>query len=177
MKVSNKIYLLSFGVVLLTIFASFRSKRKGVEVVQNFKLQKYLGTWYEIARLDYKWEKGLDHVTANYSFKEDSTVKVENKGYNIKKREWEKSIGKAKPVDKVNEGRLKVSFFGPFYSDYNIVALDEDYRYALVIGDSIEYMWILSREKTIPEEIKLQYLNKAKLLGIKTEKLVWVNQN
>ncbi len=177
MKLSNKISLISFSLGIFATLFAFRLMSNNVEVVHNFEPRKYLGTWYEIARLDYKWEKGLDHVTATYTLKEDSTIKVDNKGYHTKKGKWEESIGKAKAVDKVDEGRLKVSFFGPFYSQYNIVALDKDYKYALVIGESSKYTWILSRDKTIPAEIKQQYLNKAKKLGVKTEELVWVDQN
>ncbi len=169
--------LIGVSALIVVTLLSFRFKRKDIEVVQNFDQQKYLGTWYEIARLDYKWEKGLDHVTATYSLKDDKTIKVDNKGYDTKKQKWEQSIGKAKAVDKATEGRLKVSFFGPFYSGYNVVAIDKEYKYALVIGKNANYMWLLSREKTIPESIKQTYLNKAKELGVKTEKLVWVNQN
>ncbi len=166
--------LLGSGALL---FQSFRKIPKGVEAVKDFKQQKYLGTWYEIARLDYKWEKNLDHVTATYSLNDNGSIKVDNKGFNVKKKNWEQSIGKAKPVDDSKEARLKVSFFGPFYAGYNVVAIDKDYKYALVIGSSTNYMWILSRETSIPEEIKQQYVNKAKELGVKTEDLVWVNQN
>ncbi|MES2516274.1 MAG: lipocalin family protein [Bacteroidota bacterium] len=150
---------------------------RDIVVVKPFDLQKYLGKWYEIARLDYKYEKNLDNVTATYSLKEDGTVKVDNKGYNYKKEKWEESVGKAKPVNDANEGKLKVSFFGPFYSDYNVIALDENYKYALVAGESNDYLWILSREKTIPESIKTDYIKKAQNLGYKTENLVWVNHD
>jgi apolipoprotein D and lipocalin family protein len=150
---------------------------KRVEAVKDFDQKKYLGTWYEIARLDYKWEKGLDHVSATYSLNDNGSVRVDNKGYDVKKKQWKESVGRAKPVGDTTEGRLKVSFFGLFYAGYNIVAIDEDYRYALVIGGKTDYMWLLSREKTMPEEIKQQYLQKAKDCGVKTEQLIWVNQN
>ena len=144
--------------------------------VTNFDKAKYLGKWYEIARLDYKWEKDLNNVTAEYSLNEDGTIKVDNKGYNVKKDKWEESIGKAKFVKKDNVGMLKVSFFGPFYSGYNVVAIDPDYKYALVAGESLKYMWILSRETSIPENIKLDYLRKAQEIGYDTSELVWVKQ-
>jgi apolipoprotein D and lipocalin family protein len=157
--------------------AAFMKVPKSFIVVKPFDLQKYLGKWYEIARLDYKWERHLDNVTATYSLKENGDVRVDNKGYDFIKGEWEESIGKAKPVDDPQEGRLKVSFFGPFYSAYNVIAIDKDYKYALVAGESTKYLWILSREKTIPEEVKQEYLQKARALGYKTEELIWVRHD
>nr|WP_317041400.1 lipocalin family protein [Flavobacterium chungangense] len=143
----------------------------------NFDSAKYLGKWYEIARLDHKWERGLDNVTAEYTLNEDKTIKVDNKGYDFKKGKWQQSIGKAKFVGKENIGMLKVSFFGPFYSGYNVIAIDEDYKYALVAGESLKYMWILSRERTIPENVKAEFLKKAQEIGYKTSDLVWVTQD
>ncbi|WP_095955192.1 lipocalin family protein [Flavobacterium sp. ACN6] len=150
---------------------------KKAQAVTNFDSAKYLGKWYEIARLDYKWERDLDNVTAEYSLKDDKTIKVDNKGYNVKKDKWEQSIGKAKFVKKDNIGMLKVSFFGPFYSGYNVVAVDPDYKYALVAGESLKYMWILSREKTIPESVKADFLIKAQDIGYKVTDLVWVKHD
>jgi apolipoprotein D and lipocalin family protein len=141
--------------------------------VKPFDQKKYLGKWYEIARLDYKWEKNLSNVTATYSLKDNGDIKVDNKGYNYKKKTWEESIGKAKAKDP-NEGRLKVSFFGPFYAPYNVIAIDKDYKHALVTGKNRKYLWILSREKIIPESVKADYLQKAKAAGYKTDELVWV---
>ncbi len=145
--------------------------------VNNFDSTKYLGKWYEIARLDHKWERDLNNVTAEYSLNDDKTIKVDNKGYNVQKDKWEQSIGKAKFVEKENIGMLKVSFFGPFYSGYNVVSIDPDYKYALVAGESLKYMWILSREKTIPENVKTEFLKKAQEIGYKTSDLVWVKQD
>lgn len=168
------------GALLLAAAAftilSFRRIPKGAVAVSSFDIEKYLGTWYEIARLDYKWERGLDHVTANYSKNKNGSIKVDNKGYNVKKQKWEESIGKAKPAGKPDVGELKVSFFGPFYGGYNIIALDSNYKYALVAGSSTRYLWLLSREKTMPEEVKKSFLEKAKAIGYKTEELVWVRQ-
>ncbi|MBL7933727.1 MAG: lipocalin family protein [Bacteroidia bacterium] len=160
--------------VIFCGLASFRPIPKGAKAVKPFNQKKYLGTWYEIARLDYKWERNLNNVTATYSLREDGKIKVDNRGYNYKKNKWEESVGKAKPASDPTEGRLKVSFFGPFYSEYNVIALDQDYKYALVAGSNTKYLWILSREKTIPEKVKLEYLEKAKSLGYKIEDLVWV---
>ncbi|CAD0002595.1 lipocalin [Flavobacterium chungangense] len=116
-------------------------------------------------------------MTAEYTLNEDKTIKVDNKGYDFKKGKWQQSIGKAKFVGKENIGMLKVSFFGPFYSGYNVIAIDEDYKYALVAGESLKYMWILSRERTIPENVKAEFLKKAQEIGYKTSDLVWVTQD
>jgi apolipoprotein D and lipocalin family protein len=97
-----------------------------------------------------------------------------NRGFDTRKNEWRESTGKAKFVDSPNEGRLKVSFFGPFYSGYNIIALDPQYRYALIAGESLKYLWLLSRETTMPEDVKQEYLRQAKSIGYETEDLVWV---
>lgn len=167
--------LIGAGIALLLYSCKSKIPEKAVAVT-NFDKAKYLGNWYEIARLDYKWEKDLNNVTAEYSLNEDGTIKVDNKGYNVKKDKWEESIGKAKFVKKDNVGMLKVSFFGPFYSGYNVVAIDPDYKYALVAGESLKYMWILSRETSIPENIKLDYLRKAQEIGYDTSELVWVKQ-
>ncbi len=145
--------------------------------VQNFDKAKYLGKWYEIARLDFVFEKGLDNTTAEYSLKDNGMIRVDNKGYNAKKDKWSESIGKAKFVGAENVAMLKVSFFGPFYAGYNVIAIDENYKYALVAGDSLKYLWILSREKTIPENIKNDYLKKAKEIGYNTSDLIWVKQD
>ncbi len=161
------------GLVIVSA-SSFRTIPKGAVAVKPFDTQKYLGTWYEIARFDYRFEKNLNNVTATYSLKENGTIKVVNKGYNFKKNKWEEAIGKAKPVSDPTEAKLKVSFFGPFYSGYNVIAIDKDYKYALVAGNSLKYLWILSREITIPENIKAEYLKLAQSIGYDTSKLIWV---
>lgn len=104
-------------------------------------------------------------------------IKVDNKGYDFEKDKWKQSIGKAKFVGEETVGMLKVSFFGLFYSGYNVIAIDDDYKYALVAGESLKYLWILSREKTIPENIKNDYLKKAKHIGYTTSDLIWVKQD
>ena len=170
---------LILSISILCIFASTSCKKipKNATAVTNFDITQYVGKWYEIARLDFKFEKDLNNTTAEYTLNEDGTVKVLNKGYNTKKQEWQEAEGKAKFVGDNNVAELKVSFFGPFYSGYNVIALDPQYQYALVIGESKKYMWILSRTKSIPETIKNDYLNIASELGYKTEDLVWVEHN
>lgn len=150
---------------------------KKAVAVRNFDKSKYLGKWYEIARLDFKYEKNLDNTTAEYSLNEDGSIKVDNKGYNTKKDKWVESIGKAKFVNDESSAMLKVSFFGPFYSGYNVVAIDDNYKYALVAGCNLKYLWILSRETTIPEKIKAEYLKIAQEIGYTTSDLIWVKQD
>ncbi|CAN5244020.1 lipocalin family protein [soil metagenome] len=150
---------------------------KGAKAVQPFQKDKFFGTWYEIARFDFKFERGLSQVSATYSEKDANTIRVDNKGYDYTKNEWKESIGKAKFVKIPTLGRLKVSFFGPFYAGYNVIAVDDNYQYALIAGNNLNYLWILSRKKTIPESIKNDYLSKAKDLGYDIKKLIWTKQD
>jgi len=175
----NKLYValaLGAGVIVLTS-ACRVTIPEGAKAVKPFNGDNYLGKWYEIARLDFKFEKNLNNVTANYSKGEKGMIKVVNRGYNVLKKEWKQSTGKAKFVSDPQEARLKVSFFGPFYAGYNVIALDKEYKYALVAGNNLNYLWILSREKTIPEDIKIRYLQEASDLGYQTQNLVWTHHD
>ena len=156
---------------------SCRTIPKGVSAVHHFEKEKYLGKWFEVARLDYSFEKNLNNVTAEYSLNKNGTIKVVNRGYNFKKDKDQKSVGKAKFVDADTVGKLKVSFFGPFYAGYNVIAIDEAYKYALIAGKNHKYLWLLSREKTMPANIKNEYLSIAKKVGYDINKLVWVVHN
>jgi len=153
------------------------TKAKKVKVVKPFYLEKYLGKWYEIARMDFRFEHDLNNVTAMYTVNMDGTIKVDNRGYNYKTKEWKQSYGKAKFVGEPDEARLKVSFFGPFYSAYKVIAIDNDYKYALVAGKNMTYLWFLSRETTMPEEIKDKYLKFVQTLGYNTSALIWTEHN
>lgn len=160
----------------LFVFSACNTIPDGAKAVKPFDVNKYLGTWHEIARMDFKFERNLKNVTANYSLNNDGTIKVVNQGFDINSNERKLAEGKAKFVDLTDEAKLKVSFFGPFYAGYNVLALDSNYQYALVAGQSLEYLWILSRNKTIPEDIKIEYLKIAESLGYKTSELIWVVQ-
>lgn len=149
----------------------------GATAITPFAKEKYLGKWYEIARLDFKFEKDLINTTATYTANENGSIAVLNKGYNPIKKEWVQAKGKAKFVKDENTAMLKVSFFGPFYAGYNVLALDSNYQYALVSGSSVKYLWILSREKSIPDDVKKEYLQLAEKLGFKTSDLVWVKHD
>jgi len=174
---STKNLLIGGGILLaagaIVALKPWRNIPKGAKAVKPFDKEKYLGKWYEIARLDFLFEKNIDYATAEYSLNEDDSIKVVNSGYNYKKQRKEISVGKAKFAGSPSEAKLKVSFWGPFYSGYNVVAIDPEYKYALVIGKNHNYMWILSREKEMPEDVKQDYLRRAEDLGYKTSKLVW----
>lgn len=160
--------------IIMTGLYSCSTIPKGAVAVQPFHKEKYLGKWYEIARMDFKFEKNLNNTTAEYSLKENGKINVVNRGYNYKKEKWTEATGKAKFVKDENIAMLKVSFFGPFYAGYNVMAIDPDYRYALVAGKNLKYLWILSRETTTPVEIKSKYLKIAKGIGYNTADLIWV---
>lgn len=164
-------------VVNLLFFCSCSTIPKGVSAVTPFEKEKYLGKWYEIARFDFKFEKGLNNTTAEYSIAQDGTIKVVNRGYDFVQKKWKQAIGKAKFLEDDQIAMLKVSFFGPFYGGYNVIAIDPEYKYALVAGSSFKYLWILSREKTIPMDIKTSYLEKAEKLGFKTSNLLWIKHD
>ena len=149
---------------------------EGVEPVGNFKLERYLGKWYEIARLDHSFERGLSRVTANYSMREDGGVKVINRGYSAEKNRWKEAEGKAYFVKNSDLGYLKVSFFGPFYGAYIVFELDhENYQYSLVSGPDKSYLWILSRSPKIDENTMSILIKKAAELGFDTNELIFVN--
>ena len=149
---------------------------RGAWPVRGFDLERYLGKWYEIARIDTCFEKNLDNTTAEYSMNDDGSIRVVNSGYDLKRDRWSDSIGKAKPIEDPDVARLMVSFFGPFYSSYNVVELDPEYRYALVVGRNTDYLWFLSRTPEMPEEVKELFVSKARALGFDTDRLVWVDQ-
>jgi apolipoprotein D and lipocalin family protein len=149
----------------------------GVKAVTGFEADKYLGTWYEIARLDHSFERGLDKVTATYSKRDDGGIKVINRGFDSKNQKWKEAVGKAYFVEATDTGKLKVSFFGPFYGGYNIIELDKPYyNYAMVAGPDKSYLWILARTPQLPYPIKAQLVAKAKHLGFDTDALIYVEQ-
>lgn len=159
------------------VFWSCSTIPKGVVAVKPFNKEKYLGKWYEIARLDFKYERNLNNTTAEYSLNENGSIKVDNRGFNFKNKKYEQAIGKAKFIGDEDIAMLKVSFFGPFYAGYNVIALDEDYMYALVSGDRFKYLWILSRETKIPDDIRKKYLKIAEDYGYNTADLIWVEHD
>ncbi|OGJ84193.1 MAG: hypothetical protein A2268_10570 [Candidatus Raymondbacteria bacterium RifOxyA12_full_50_37] len=161
-------------VFLPFICMSCRQKTPEFQPITSFDLNRYLGTWYEIARLPASFENGLVSVTAYYSLMENGLVKVVNKG--IKDGKIKTAVGKAVVAGAAGEGYFRVSFFGPFYGDYVIVELDERYTYAMV-ASSKNYLWILSRTPVLEESIRTALIEKAKNLGFATENLYFTPQN
>jgi len=164
--------LLFFLVLLLTGCVGMP---EGVTPVKNFQLERYLGKWYEIARLDHSFERGLSQISAEYSLNPDGSVKVINRGYSDKDKKWKEAVGKALFVKSPDQGFLKVSFFGPFYGSYIILELDhQNYSYALVCGPDRSYLWILARSPKIDDATKNALITKAASLGFKTDELIFV---
>jgi apolipoprotein D and lipocalin family protein len=152
-----------FAMVLTTgLLAGCTGMPENVKVVDGFELDRYLGRWYEIARLDHSFERGLSHVTATYTRREDGGIDVVNRGYDMQKAIWNESIGKAYPLGEPGQGRLKVSFFGPFYGGYNILVLDhQDYSYALVAGPDRNFLWLLARQPQLPRATLTRLIGQA----------------
>ncbi len=146
---------------------------EGLSVVEGFELERYLGTWHEIARIDNSFEKGFSSVAASYSLNDDGSVNVLNKGYDEEDGEWKETRGKAKFVGDPSKGELKVSFFGPFYSSYNIIDLDrENYSWAIVCGYKKSLFWILGREPVMESDLYQQLVQRSEALGFDTTALV-----
>lgn len=141
--------------------------------VTSVDINRYLGRWFEVARFDHRFERDMTHCTATYSIKKDGTIKVMNQG--LKDGKWTSSTGKAKMTD--TPGILRVSFFGPFYSDYRILMLAPDYSYALVGGSDEDYLWILSRTPQLPDDSRHAIIREAQARGYQTANLIWVKQS
>lgn len=148
-----------------------------IEPVTPFDVEKFLGVWYEIARLDHSFERGLTRVTATYSRRDDGGVRVLNRGYSAQDTTWKEAEGKAYFVRGPDQGYLKVAFFGPFYGSYIVMELDQShYQYALVCGPDRSYLWILARTPQLQEDIKGALIAKAAALGFDTDKLLSIDQ-
>jgi apolipoprotein D and lipocalin family protein len=145
-----------------------------VEPVRNFDPERYLGTWYEIARLDHSFERDLERVTATYELNDDGSIAVLNKGFNTEKAEWRQAEGVAKPMGSNDIGHLKVSFFGPFYGTYAVFELADDYSYAFVSGYNTDYLWLLAREPQISVDVRERFMARSQALGFETADLIWV---
>ena len=163
------------ALLLLIGLAGCTSVPEGVTPVTGFEADRYLGTWYEIARFDHSFEQGLSRVSATYSKRDDGGIKVLNKGYDAVSGEWDEAEGKAYFVGEETTGHLKVSFFGPFYASYVIAELDKDnYQYSLVTGPDRSYLWILARQPELSDEVRSYLIEKATSLGYATDSFIWV---
>ena len=151
---------------------------EGMRAISNLEVDRYLGTWYEIARLDHRFERGLSNISATYTERQDGGLDVVNRGYDTAKQAWKEARGRAYFVDEPAIGMLKVTFFWPFYGGYNIIELDtERYRYALVSGPTREYLWILAREKILDENIFKKLVSRSGELGFPVDQLIIVRHD
>lgn len=172
MSIFRKVFIL----VSVMLVSACTGIPEGVSPVTGFDLNRYLGTWYEIARLDHSFERDLQQVTADYSVREDGGIRVVNRGYNTKKQAWEQAEGKAYFIGDSDVGRLKVSFFGPFYGAYNIMELDrENYQYAMISGPDRSYLWILARTPDPGQATVDRLVEQAAGLGFDSEQLIFVD--
>jgi apolipoprotein D and lipocalin family protein len=151
-----------------------QSMPEGVEPVDNFELDRYLGKWYEVARLDHRFERGLSEVTAEYSLRPDGQVRVLNSGLPAGADRREQAEGRAKFAGEPDVGYLKVSFFGPFYGSYVVFELDPDYRYAFIAGNTTDYLWLLAREPVVDAKVRERFVQRAGELGFDVDELIWV---
>lgn len=150
----------------------------GMSAVSPFDIQRYVGKWYEVARLDHSFERGLSDVSATYRLQDDGSVEVLNRGFDSKRGEWRQAVGRALFTGDPARASLKVSFFGPFYGGYHVVALDQShYLWAMVVGPDRDYLWILARDKQLPTGIREELLRQARDQGIDVQKLIWVSQS
>lgn len=174
---SSTALVLALLLALLGLSACSTAPPEGAAPVTPFDINRYQGKWFEIARLDHSFERGLSDVSANYRLLADGGVEVINRGFDAARNEWREATGRALFTGDANRASLKVSFFGPFYGGYHVVALDQQhYRWAMVIGPSRDYLWILARDKQLPDDVSEQLIGRARALGIDTQKLIWVEQ-
>ena len=174
MKLLNSLILL----VIIAGLAGCAGTPTGVDPVTGFQVDHYAGKWYEIARLDHPFERGLSNVTAHYSLRKDGDIRVINRGYNESAGRWEEAEGHAKFTAGPDVGSLRVSFFGPFYGGYNIIDLDrQSYRYALVAGNDLDFLWILSRSPELEAGVSARLLQKAEELGFTVDELIYVSHD
>lgn len=163
-----------FLIVVALLITGCTGIPENVKPVRDFELERYLGKWHEIARLDHSFERGLSQVTAEYRLRDDGGINVINRGYSTKEDKWKEAKGKAYFVEGPEVGYLKVSFFGPFYGSYIVFELDhEGYQYALVSGPDKSYLWLLARSPELDRATRDNLIAKAAALGFDTVKLIY----
>jgi apolipoprotein D and lipocalin family protein len=167
----------SLVISVVILVAGCTGVPEGIDPVSDLDVERYQGTWYEIARLDHSFEEGLSNVTADYSLQDDGSIRVINRGYSEEDGQWEQAEGRAVFVDNERNGHLKVSFFGPFYASYVVFELDEGYRYAYITGFDRDYLWFLSRTPTVDDEALAGFRQVAKARGFDLEDLIVVDQS
>ncbi|WP_342721787.1 lipocalin family protein [Acidovorax sp. FHTAMBA] len=169
--------LLMGAVALMAVLAlsacSTPRTPEGIQPVRGFDVDRYAGYWHEVARIENSFERGLTQTSATYTRNADDTIKVVNRGYDPVRKAWKEAEGTARFVDDPTRAALKVSFFGPFYGGYNVVALDENYQWAMVVGSSKDYLWILSRTPTVPHHVREHLMERAQAMGVDVSKIRW----
>lgn len=169
----------NWGIALLLslLLAGCTGIPDGMKPVAHFDLSRYLGIWHEIARLDHSFERGLTQVSATYSLNSDGSVKVINRGWDAASKQWRQAEGRALLIGASDVGRLKVSFFGPFYGAYNIVVLDPEYRHVMICGPDRSYLWILARTPELDPKTLQNLVQQAKAWGFATDKLIFAGSS
>ncbi|MCG3149086.1 MAG: Outer membrane lipoprotein Blc [Verrucomicrobiae bacterium] len=171
----NWFVIFSGALVLLT---GCTAVPKGVTPVTGFDGPRYTGKWYEVARLDHSFERGLTRVTAEYTLNSNGSVTVVNRGWDARGQRWKEVRGRAKFRGDQSVGSLQVSFFGPFYGGYHVLALDKNgYGYSMVCGPTRSYLWILARQPTLDDAVRTALVEQARELGFAVDQLIWVDQN
>ena len=173
----NRLALSIRALVISIMLTGCTGIPKGVTPVQGFQLERYLGTWYEIARLDHSFEEGLDNVTATYQQRPDGGIDVLNRGYDSTRKIWREAKGRAYFLADPETASLKVSFFGPFYGGYHVMALDGDYLWTMVSGPSYKYFWVLARTPDLPEGLLNNLLQTARQSGFDLKNLIRVSHD
>jgi apolipoprotein D and lipocalin family protein len=166
-----KLFLALWAVLL----AGCAQAPEGVDPLHGFDSDRYLGTWYEVARLDHRFERGLEDVTAAYESRADGGIDVINRGYDVADGSWREIKGRARFAGPPDVASLEVSFFGPFYGGYNVIDLDPDYQIALVCGPSRDYLWVLARRPDPPRAEIDRVISRAAELGFDTGSLIYVS--
>jgi apolipoprotein D and lipocalin family protein len=166
------------AMTLISLLTGCLGMPDGVRPVEDFDVDRYLGKWYEIARLDHTFERGLSNVSAEYGLRDGGGVSVVNRGFSAKDNKWKEANGKAFFVESEDIAYLKVSFFGPFYGSYVVFDLDQDeYQYAFVSGPDTSYLWLLARTPRVPDALLQKFVDRASGLGFDTQKLIYVEQD
>lgn len=166
-----------FLLLAVVLLAGCAQIPDGVEAVGGFDAERYLGQWYEIARLDHKFERGLENISATYTARDDGGIDVLNRGFDVARGEWREARGRAKLAGSRDTAMLKVSFFGPFYGGYNVVDLDPEYQLALVAGPTRKYLWILARRPDPPRAAVERLVARAEQLGFDSGALIYVQHD
>ena len=171
-----RIRLASLALLIGSSLCGCVSLPQGLSPIENFEAARYSGQWYEIARLDHRFERGLSRVTASYELLPAGGLSVINRGFDARRNKWRQASGRAHFIKSESVGWLKVSFFRPFYASYVIIALDPNYRWAMVSGPSRDYFWILSRSPALEPDVLQALIKQAARQGFAVERLIFTHQ-